>query len=99
MPRTTFLLERSDEGKWCTLRSKHPDLSCASVGCCANSSYPTLKAAVSRIKASDLDDPDVVQIQSYIKEPTDKNFCSMCGGSFTAGCPSVLPGILKKHHC
>jgi uncharacterized protein (DUF2237 family) len=49
--------------------------------------------------ASDLDDPDVVQIQSYIKEPTDKNFCSMCGGSFTAGCPSVLPGILKKHHC
>jgi hypothetical protein len=44
-------------------------------------------------------DPDVVQIQSYIKHPTDANFCSMCGGSYAAGCPATLPGILKKCHC
>jgi hypothetical protein len=61
MLRTTFLLERSVQGKWCTLRIKHPDGTVASVGCCAKSSYLTLRAAVSSIKASDLDDPPALR--------------------------------------
>merc|ERR1711865_294866 len=43
----------------------------------------------------DLVDEEVLRIKSYIEDPSDANFCTMCS-DLTTGCPATLPAVLEK---
>ncbi|KAK3243660.1 hypothetical protein CYMTET_46694 [Cymbomonas tetramitiformis] len=71
----------SDGGGWCLC--KHWTKGAL---CCLEDAHTYLTSSSFDWRASDLADDEVGQIKSYIQNPSNANFCKMCGDGLVAGC-------------